>query len=48
LERDSRCRFSAGEIAEIVAVTAGNVFTNYFNIIAGTEVDFPRVTATAA
>jgi uncharacterized peroxidase-related enzyme len=36
-----------GEIAEIVAVVAINIFTNYFNHIAGTEIDFPVVHATA-
>lgn len=35
-----------GEIAEIVAVIAINIFTNYFNHIAGTEIDFPVVHAT--
>lgn len=41
--------FSDGEITEIVAVTVDNIFTNYFNNVAGTEVDFPRVsTANAA
>lgn len=33
--------FSDGDIAEIVANIALNLFTNYFNHIAGTEVDFP-------
>jgi alkylhydroperoxidase family enzyme len=32
-----------GEVAEIVANVAVNIFTNYFNIIAQTEIDFPRV-----
>ncbi len=37
------------EIVEIIAVVCQNIFSNYFNHIAGTEVDFPRVsTATAA
>lgn len=31
------------EIAEIIANVALNLFTNYFNHIAGTEVDFPLV-----
>lgn len=31
------------EIAEIVAVVALNIFTNYFNHIALTEVDYPKV-----
>jgi uncharacterized peroxidase-related enzyme len=42
-----RAGYSDGEIAEIVANVALNVFTNYFNAVAGTEVDFPRVTAKA-
>ena len=33
--------FTDGDIAEIVAHTALNIFTNYFNHVAGTEVDFP-------
>ena len=37
--------FSDREIAEIVAHVALNVFTNYFNRVAGTEIDFPRVTS---
>lgn len=35
--------FSEGEIAEIVANVALNVFTNYFNNVAETEIDFPKV-----
>ena len=31
------------EIAEVVANTALNIFTNYFNHVAETEVDFPAV-----
>lgn len=34
---------SDGEIAEIVAHVALNVLTNYFNVLARTEVDFPAV-----
>lgn len=34
-----------GEIAEIVANTALSLFTNYFNHVAGTTVDFPEVPA---
>jgi uncharacterized peroxidase-related enzyme len=37
--------FSDGEIAEIIANIALNVYTNYFNKVAGTEVDFPSVPA---
>ncbi len=35
--------FSEGEVGEIVAHVAINVFTNYFNNVAKTEIDFPRV-----
>lgn len=35
--------FSEGEIGEIVANVALNIFTNYFNEIAETEIDFPKV-----
>ncbi|MGD9810231.1 MAG: carboxymuconolactone decarboxylase family protein [Sphingobium sp.] len=35
--------FSDGEIAEIIAHVAMNIFTNYFNHIAGTDIDFPVV-----
>lgn len=33
------------QIVEIVAAIAGTIFTNYFNHVAGTEVDFPIVKA---
>lgn len=36
---------SDGEIGEVVAHVALNVFTNYFNSVAATEVDFPAVRA---
>lgn len=35
--------YSDAEIVEIVAVTCLNIFTNYFNHIADTAVDFPLV-----
>jgi uncharacterized peroxidase-related enzyme len=35
--------FSEGEIAEILAHVALNVFTNYFNVAAEVEIDFPKV-----
>ena len=38
--------FTDGEITEIVANVAVNIFTNYFNHVARTDVDFPRVTVT--
>ena len=36
------------EIAEVVAHVALNVFTNYFNNVAGTAIDFPRAPALSA
>jgi AhpD family alkylhydroperoxidase len=38
-----RAGLSDGEIGEVVAHVAVNVFTNYFNSLADTEVDFPAV-----
>ena len=35
--------YTDSEITEIVANTALNVFTNYFNNVAETEIDFPKV-----
>ncbi len=35
--------FGEGEIAEILANIGLTLFTNYFNHVAGTEVDFPAV-----
>lgn len=35
--------FSDGEIAEIIANVAINIFTNYFNLVANTDIDFPKV-----
>ena len=40
--------YTDAEIVEIVANVALNIFTNYFNNIAKTEVDFPRVQVTLA
>lgn len=40
--------FGDGEIAEIIAVVAVNIFTNYFNHITNPEIDFPVVKAAAA
>jgi uncharacterized peroxidase-related enzyme len=37
--------FSDGEIAEILAHVALNVFTNYFNVAAQVDIDFPRVSS---
>lgn len=35
--------YSDAEVVEIIAHVSLNIFTNYFNNAAGTEVDFPRV-----
>ena len=35
--------FSDGEIAEIIANTALNWYTNFFNLITKPEIDFPKV-----
>lgn len=40
--------YSEAEVVEIIAHVAVNIFTNYFNHIAGTEVDFPSVDARLA
>ena len=34
---------SESEIAEVIADVGPNIFTNYFNEAAKTEIDFPRV-----
>ena len=39
--------YSEAEITEIVATVSANIFTNYFNHVADTAVDFPLVNATA-
>ena len=39
--------YDDGEIVEIVAHVGVNLLTNYFNHIAGTDIDFPVVSATA-
>ena len=41
VQRVRQAGYTDGEIAEIVANVALNVFTNYFNHVAETEVDFP-------
>ena len=40
--------FSDGEVAEIIAHVAINVFTNYFNIAAQVDIDFPKVSSAKA
>jgi len=49
LERVREAGFSEEEIVEIITHVGMNLFTNYFNHIAETEIDFPLVnTANAA
>jgi uncharacterized peroxidase-related enzyme len=43
LECTRRAGYSDGEICEIVATVSLNLFTNYFNHVAGTDIDFPAV-----
>jgi uncharacterized peroxidase-related enzyme len=43
VEAVRRAGFSEGEIAELIAHVALNIFTNYFNNTAEVEVDFPRI-----
>lgn len=40
--------FSEGQVLEIVTNVVLNIFTNYFNNVAGTEIDFPRVSTNRA
>jgi len=40
--------FSDGQIVEIIAVAAENIFTNLLNVVAETEIDFPVVVAADA
>jgi uncharacterized peroxidase-related enzyme len=45
LEAVRAAGFDDGAIAEVVAQVALNLFTNYFNHVAGTDIDFPRAPA---
>jgi uncharacterized peroxidase-related enzyme len=45
LARVRTAGYTDGEIAEVIAHVALNVFTNYFNRAAQTDIDFPLVTA---
>jgi alkylhydroperoxidase family enzyme len=47
LARVRAAGYSDGEIGEIVANAALNIFTNYFNQVAATAIDFPVVKAKA-
>jgi uncharacterized peroxidase-related enzyme len=48
VERLRRAGYTEGEIGEIVANVALSIFTNYFNHVVGTEVDFPAAPSLAA
>jgi len=48
LARARRADLTDGEIAEIVANVAANLFTTYLNHVAETEVDFPKAAALRA
>lgn len=48
LDEVRRAGFSEEAIVEMVAHVALNVFTNYFNHVAGTDIDFPVVTTREA
>jgi hypothetical protein len=40
--------FSDGQIVEIIAVVAENIFTNLLNVVADTDINFPVVRASDA
>jgi uncharacterized peroxidase-related enzyme len=40
--------FSDSQIVEIIAIVAENVFTNFINVVARTDIDFPVVRAAEA
>ena len=48
LKRVRRAGYSDGQIAEMVAIVAWKTFANYFNHVAGTEIDFPPVSQVAS
>jgi uncharacterized peroxidase-related enzyme len=43
LSRVKEAGYSDGEVAEIIALVALNVLTNYFNVAVETPIDFPAV-----
>lgn len=48
IEAVRKAGFSDGQIVEIIAVAAENIFTNLLNVVAGTDIDFPVVLAAEA
>ena len=45
VEAMRKAGFTDGEIAEAVAGVALNIYTNYFNHVAATDIDFPKADA---
>jgi uncharacterized peroxidase-related enzyme len=45
VEAVRKAGFSDGEVAEIIAHVAINVFTNYFNTATQVDIDFPKVSS---
>ena len=43
VQRSRDAGYTDGEIVEIIATVSQTIFTNYFNHIAQTEIDFPKV-----
>lgn len=48
IDRVRRAGYGDAEITEIVAIVAWKTFSNYFNHVAGTDVDFPEVAEVVA
>jgi alkylhydroperoxidase family enzyme len=48
VERLRRAGYTDGQVGEIVANVALDIFTNSFNRVAGTELDFPPAPDLAA
>ena len=44
-DKDGAAGFDDGAITQVVAEVALSIFTNYFNQVAGTDIDFPKVPA---
>ncbi len=40
--------YSDEQLAEIIATVALNVFSNYFSVVADTDIDFPHVSSSAS
>jgi len=40
--------YSDTQLAEVIATVALNVFSNYFSVAAGTDIDFPHVSSSVS